>query len=59
MVQAGQTGEVLLGDGWGGLGSNQAVGVSWVAHNKDLIQHKCITIITKRLLQCMIFLIPN
>lgn len=55
MVKPGQTGEVLLGDGWGGLGSNQAVGVGRVAHNKDLIQHKSTTIIRKGLWQCMIF----
>ena len=36
MVQSGQAGEVLFGDGWSRLGGDQTVGVRWVSNHQDL-----------------------
>lgn len=36
LVESGQGGELLLWDGWGVVGGNQSVGVSWVSNNANL-----------------------
>lgn len=36
VVQSGQAGEVLFGDGWSRLGGDQTVGVRWVSNHQDL-----------------------
>lgn len=36
VVQSGQTGEVLFGDGWSRLGGDQTVGVRRVSNHQDL-----------------------
>lgn len=37
VVQSGQAGEVLFGDGWSGLGGDQTVGVRRVSNHQNLV----------------------